>query len=315
MLIMELDFALHQITRLRVLISAFLLMLAPFYAYGQGKAIEAELFDCIRSSFPDGGRSLDNLMASFESELISEGLLQSASASDYRGLLQRIASGQDLVRPVEQYFGPRYRSLEQDSSAYKKCIVALEGKRPKAPDSSLFVFEEFREARLRENMEASQEASVYLEMLSESDLSMPYFRLYTYELIDRKSIETEFANPPFSSLEQLGQLSSSGANIFRVYLNEENQHIVLDQLISADQLITLVSSHARTFEQSALYIIEVEPDVKYGSFIGLKDRIALAVSQVRDTYTRRILGKTLTELSAEEREVVFGKYPLRIVTP
>ena len=73
--------------------------------------------------------------------------------------------------------------------------------------------------------------------------------------------------------------------------------------------------HALTYEQSALYIIQVETDVKYGNFISLKDQIALAVSQVRDTYARRILGKTLTELTPEEQEAVFDKYPIRIISP
>jgi hypothetical protein len=281
---------------------------------GQRLPVEDELFNCIRASFPDEGKSLDSLMVTFESELISEGLLES-DEPDYGGLLQRIASGQDLVRPVENYFGPRYRNLLRDSVAYSKCYEILQSPLQQPEDSTLIRFENFREVLLHEPITPSLEAATYLDILSEKDLSLPYYRLFIFELIDRKAYETEFAPPPFASLEELGRLNTTGANVFRVFMNEEDQLIISDQLVPPEQLTELVSRHARTFEQSALYIVEVETDVKYGQFITLKDRIALAVTQVRDNYARLLLGKTLTELSPEEREAVFGKYPIRIASP
>lgn len=273
------------------------------------------MFSCIQASFPDGGKSLDSLMAQFESELVAEGLLESGNEPDYRGLLQRIASGQDLVRPVDRYFGPRFRNLVRDSLASARCdsLLQLAGVDPE--ESTLVQFENFRESLLHESISPSMEAASYLDILSEADFRFSYYRLFTYELIDRQAYQTEFAPPSFATLEELGRLNTSGANVFRVYMNETDQLIVSDQLVSPEQMGDLVSRHARTFEQSALYIIQVETDVKYGDFITLKDRIALAVSQVRDNHARRILGKTLTELSREEREAVFGKYPIRIISP
>jgi hypothetical protein len=275
--------------------------------------VEEVLFNCIRASFPDEGKSLDSLMVTFESELISEGLLE--GQPDYQGLLQRIASGQDLVRPVESYFGPRFRNLSRDSLAYSKCYEILQSPIQQPEDSTLIQFENFREVLLHEPITPSLEAATYLDLFSEKDFSLPYYRLFIFELIDRKAYETEFAPPPFASLEELGRLNTTGANVFRVLMNEEDQLIISDQLVPPEQLTELVSRHARTFEQSALYIVEVETDVKYGQFITLKDRIALAVTQVRDNYARRLLGKTLTELSPEEREAFFGKYPIRIASP
>ena len=282
---------------------------------GQQQPVEDELFNCIRESFPNEGKSLDSLMVAFETELVSEGLLEGGNEPEYRGLLQRIASGQDLVRPVESYFGPRYRNLLRDSVAYSKCYEILESPLRQPEDSTLIQFENFREVLLHEPITPALEAATYLNILSEKDLGLPYYRLFIYELIDKKAYETEFAPPPFASLEELGRLNTTGANVFRVYMNEEDQLIISDQLVPPEQLAELVSRHARTFEQSALYIVEVETDVKYGQFITLKDRIALAVTQVRDNYARLLLGKTLTELSPEEREAVFGKYPIRIASP
>ncbi len=288
--------------------------LAPLGMMGQDPPVEAVLFECMRSAFPDEGKSLDSLLVVFENELISEGLLES-DEPDYRGLLQQIASGQDLVRPVESYFGPRFRNLIRDSLAYAQCYELLQAPGRVPGDSTLIRFENFRELLLHEPIPPDEEAATYLDILSEADLHLPYYRLFTYDLIDRKAYQTEFAPPPFASLEELGRLNTTGANVFRVYMNEEDQLIISDQLVSPEQLTNLVSRHARTFEQSALYIVEVETDVKYGNFITLKDRIALAVTQVRDNYARRLLGKTLTELSPEEQVAVFGKYPIRIVSP
>jgi hypothetical protein len=295
-------------------LAALGLFLAPYLVHGQTARVEESLFECIRSAFPGGGQSLEGLMASFEAELISEGLLEGPEGADYRGLLQRIASGQGVVRPADLYFGPRYRGLERDTTALKGCWESLPAP-AQATDSVLLQFETFRERLLHESMEPPLEAASYLDLLTEADFELPYYRLFTYELIDRQAYNTEFAPAPFTSLEALGQLNSSGANVFRVYLNEEDQLIVADQVVSTQQMGALVAGHARTFEQSALYVLQVEADVKYGNFVGLKDQIALAVSRVRDTYARRTLGKTLTELDRQEREAVYEKYPIRIISP
>ncbi len=291
------------------------MLLFPILGPAQSERPENLLFDCIRGSFPDSGRALDSLMVVFESELVSEGLLESSEALDYRGLLQRIASGQGLVRPVERYFGPRFRTLPRDTTAYGNCqsYFGVEALTPQ--DSTLLRFAEFRESLLHESLTPSMEAAAYLDILTENDLRLPYYRYTTYDLIDRVAYETEFAPAPFASLETLGNLNTSGANVFQVYMTEEDQLIVADQLVTPGQMAELVSRHARTFEQSALYIVQVEADVKYGSFITLKDQIALAITKVRDQYARTLLGKTLTELTPGERQVVFGKYPVRIVTP
>jgi hypothetical protein len=289
--------------------------LIPLGIHGQHTPVEEVLFTCLRASFPGEGKSLDSLMVTFESELVSEGLLDSGNEPDYMGLLQRIASGQALVRPVENYFGPRFRNLLRDSLAYSKCYELLQSRTPEPEDSTLIRFENFREMLLHEQIPPSLEAATYVDILSEDDLGMPYYQLFTYQLIDRQAYETEFAPPPFASLEELGRLNTSGANVLRVYMTEEDQMIISDQLVGPEQLSGLVATHARTYEQSALYIVEVETDVKYGDFINLKDRIALAITQVRDNYARLLLGKTLTELSPEEQEVVFDRFPIRILTP
>ena len=290
------------------------LVLAPGLAHGQEARVEEGLFQCIRNAFTDSGRSLEGLMAAFEAELMAEGLLEGPDGADYRGLLQRIASGQGVIRPADLYFGPRYRGLERDTAALTRCRESLPYLQRPA-DSVLLRFEAFRERLLHEALDPPREAASYLDLLSEVDLDLPYYRLFTYELIDRQAYSTEYTPAPFSSLEALGQLNSSGANVFRVYLNEEDQLIVADQVVSTRQMGDLVTRHARTFEQSALYMLQVEADVKYGSFVGLKDQIALAISQVRDTYARRTLGKTLTELDPQEREAVYEKYPIRIISP
>lgn len=311
---MEPQLPTHPFRRAKRALTALGLFLAPYLTHGQVARVEESLFQCIRSAFSNGGRSLEGLMASFEAELMAEGLLESPEGADYRGLLQRIASGQGVIRPAERYFGPRYRGLERDTAALMACRASLQP--PTQPlDSVLLRFEAFRERLLHESMAPPLEAASYLDLLSETDFELPYYRLFTYELIDRQAYSTEFAPAPFTSLEALGQLNSSGANVFRVYLNEEDQLIVADQVVTPQQMGALVAGHARTFEQSALYVLQVEADVKYGSFVGLKDQIALAISRVRDTYARRNLGKTLTELDPQEREAVFEKYPIRIVSP
>lgn len=291
------------------------LFIFPISSMAQSDTLESALFSCIAETFEDGPQSLDSLITRFENELISEGLLENSDGEAYHGLLQLIASGQGVVRAPEQYFGPRFRSLKMDSIALNDCSKVLVNSDIQSTDSTLIQFEILRESLLHQNLDPALEASAYLDLLNAADLSLPYYRLFTYQLIDRQAFETNYPDTAVTTYPPLAQLDARGANVFRVYMNERNQLIVSDQLVSQEQMLKLVAGHVRTFEQSSLYIIEVEPDVKYSQFTSVKDQIALAINEVRDTYSRIILGKTLTELSISEQEAVFEKYPIRIVMP
>lgn len=293
----------------------FCFLLFPISSTAQYEAVESALYSCIASTFEGGPQSLDSLVNRFENELISEGLLENTEGEGYRGLLQRIASGQGIVRAPEEYFGPRFRSLKRDSIALSNCNSILDTRRIRPTDSTLIKFEILRESLLHENLEPALEASAYLDLLTAADLSSSYYRLFTYQLIDRQAFLTSSPNTEIATYEPLARLDARGANVFRVFMNERDQLIVSDQLVSRDQILKLVTAHSRTFEQSSLYIITVEPDVKYSQFVSIKDQIALAINEVRDAYSRRILGKTLTELTNSEQAAVFEKYPIRIITP
>ena len=290
-------------------------LLLGLTANSQNRALEIELFSCIAESFEAGPQALDSLIVSFENELMAEGLLENTDGESYRGLLQRIASGQSIVRAPEVYFGPRFRGLVRDSIALINCGKILDDSKINPNESTLIQFEILRESLLHDNLDPALEASAYLDLLTAGDFSHPYYRLFTYQLIDRQAFKTSLPEANNYTYAPLAQLDARGANVFRIYMNERDQLIIADQLVSREQMLNLVASHARTFEQSSLYIIEVEADVKYSQFVSLKDQIALAISEVRDRYSRIILGKTLSELTPPEQDAVFEKYPIRIVSP
>jgi len=290
-------------------------LLGPTLSFSQGEGLESQLYSCIARTSEEGPQVLDSLINRFEGELLSEGLLENTDGDSYRGLLQRIASDQGIVRPPELYFGPRFRSINRDSAALSACSDLLDVNPADPSNSTLIQFEILRDSLLHENLNPALEALAYLDLLTDGDLAMPYYRLFTYELIDRQAFQTSAPDTGFTTYGPLAQLDARGANVFRVYLNERDQLVVSDQLVSREQMLELVSDHARTFEQSSLYIIEIEPDVKYSQFVSVKDQIALAISEVRDFYSRSILGKNLTELTPSEQAAVFEKYPIRIVMP
>ncbi|MGA9239661.1 hypothetical protein [Robiginitalea sp.] len=300
---------------LRGLLLGLGFLLTPTPSFSQGKVLESQLYSCIARTFEDGPQVLDSLVSTFEAELLSEGLLENTDGESYRGLLQRIASDQGIVRPPELYFGPRFRSIRRDSIALSDCRNILDINTVDPSNSTLIQFEILRDSLLHENLNPALEALAYLDLLTDGDLALPYYRLFTYELIDRQAFQTSTPDSGFTTYSPLAQLDARGANVFRVYLNERDQLIVSDQLVSRELMLKLVSDHARTFEQSSLYIIEIEPDVKYSQFVSVKDQISLAISEVRDLYSRTILGKTLTELTTSEQAAVFEKYPIRIVMP
>lgn len=281
----------------------------------QEASIEDELLTCVRHSFGGNPHVLDSLMSAFESELISEGLLESNQAEDYRGLLQRIASGQPILRGMDLYFFTRFRNLTPDSVAIKNCVATMNRYAAFFPDGKLGQTLKLREESFAENTSPSIQASAFLELLQPADFQMPIYRFLTYHIIDGQAYETATTTPTLEDLQRRGLTNEGGANVFRVLMNETNQLISSDQLITPEELLAQVQLHARRYEAQAVYVVEVEDDVKYNSFIGLKDQIALAITQVRDDYARLFLGKTLTELTTIEQEAVFYKYPILIVSP
>jgi hypothetical protein len=298
--------------RLLLLSACFVI---PIIGWGQELAAEDELLDCVRDSFPGDGQTLDSLMVVFESELIIEGLMESRSAEDYRGLLQRIASEQAILREMDSYFFTRFRNLTPDSSAILSCVESIERYAAQFPEERLGQTLNLRAESMGGKVPPSDQASAFLDILGVSDFELPIYRFLTYHIIDGQAYETATTNPSADAFGGGGSDRNYGANMLQVRMNTQNQLVSNDQLISDEELLSRVQMHARRFEEQAIYVVEIEDDVKYTSFITLKDKIALAITQVRDDYARRYLGKTLTELTEEEQEVVFFKYPLRIVSP
>jgi len=300
---------------------ALLLMLFPVLALpirlaGQEVDGATEFMECLKEAYPDAGRALDSLMARFESELIGEGLLESREPEDYRGLLQRLASGQRIEWLDYRGFSDRFRDLTPDSAALRACNASLERFKATHPEAVLTRFMDRREAMVREAIPADMQAAALLDIMRRTHLDQPFYRLHTYYLIDLQALSPEGAGldalTPFSGYSVIPQ---PGANILRIYLNERNQFILADQVVTPEHLTGQVLRHARQFGPEAWYIIEPEADVKFSSLQALQDRIALAISQVRDQYSKTVLGKTWTELNPEERSLVSQKFPLRITLP
>ena len=299
-----------------LLLVIFIVFALPLRLPGQEPEGAPEFMHCLKEAYPDAGQALDSLMARFESELIGEGLLESPEPEDYRGLLQRLASGQRIEWTDYQGFSDRFRDLTPDSTALRACNAWLERFKATHPEAVLTRFLDRREAMVREGIPADLQAAALLDILRETHLDQPFYRLYTYYLVDLQALSPEGAGldalTPFSGYSVIPQ---PGANIMRVYLNERNQFILSDQVVTPENLTGQVLQHARQFGPEAWYIIEPEADVKFSSLQALQDQIALAISQVRDQYSRTTLGKTWTELSAEERALVSQKFPLRITLP
>ena len=276
----------------------------------------AEYMVCLEEVYPDSGTALESLMNRFEAELIGQGLLESRTSEDYRGLLQRLASGQRIEWVDYRSFSDRYRNLAPDSLALRACNAWLERFKATHPEAVLTRFLDRREAMVREAIPADLQASALLDILRETHLDQVFYRLHTYYLIDLQALSPLETGQdgliPFTGYSVIPQ---PGANILRVYLNERNQFLLSDQVVTAERLTEQVLQHARRFGQEAWYIIEPEPDVKFGSLQALQDRIALAVGEVRDQYARTVLGKTWIELNPEERALVSQRFPVRITLP
>ena len=87
-----------------VILLPLAIIASPLATNAQDTSLESDLMECIRSSFSNREGLLDSLMTTFESELVAEGLMESRDSEEYRGLLQRIASDQPILRGMDSYF-------------------------------------------------------------------------------------------------------------------------------------------------------------------------------------------------------------------
>lgn len=301
------------------LLAGFLLLIALGTGHrgiSQELLPESVFYDCARNSYSVSGSDLDSLMQAFESELMDRGLLEDRGAESYRGLLQRVASGQRLVLDPDLAFGTRLAAAPRDTLQWKACLQTLESLRANQPDATFTRFLDRRDAMIQSDVSPELQASILLDLLGVEELEQAFYRLHTYYLLDRQAAQPDLTDTlpgNFSAL--MGPYPPRGANVFRIYLNERGETIVEDRLLAPEQLAAQLSRHARRFGPDALYIIDMELDVKYRQFISLKDRIALSIHEVRDQFARRIYGRTLLELSEGEKSDLENRFPLRVVTP
>ncbi len=285
-------------------------------AHGQATAEASTFYTCLRDSYQSDGSVLDSLMSGYEATLVELELLEGTAPADYRGLLQRIASGQRIEAAMPFRFRDRLRALPVDSTAWRACQLALERFRSDNPEAMLTRFLDRRDVLVTEGIRADLQASSLLDILGEAAFEHPFYRLQTYYLIDLQAGSAALPDLlPETVSGQAARYASRGANILRLYLNERTQTIVEDQLVSPERLAERVHRHAREFGREALYVVELELDVKYRQYVYLKDRIARAVNEVRDEYSRRVFGKTLTEASEAEKLLLENRFPIRVVLP
>lgn len=300
---------------LKLLLCTGLLAVLP-EARSQETPEETTFFSCIRDTYQPDGAVLDSLMSGYEASLVELELLEGPAAADYMGLLQRIASGQRIEAAMPFRFRDRLRALPIDSTAWRACQLALERFRSDNPEAMLTRFLDRRDVLATEGIRADLQASSLLDILGEAAFEHPFYRMQTYYLIDLQAGSAALPDLlPETVSGRAARYASRGANILRLYLNERTQTIAGDQLVSPEQLAELVHRHAREFGGEALYVVELELDVKYRQFVYLKDRIARAVNEVRDEYSRRVFGKTLTEASEAERLLLENRFPIRVVLP
>ena len=276
----------------------------------------AEAYECLRAGYAAQGVSLDSLMTAFEADLSDAGLLPSPDGAGYRALLQQVASGLRLDSWGGPYFSQRAgRSAYGfgNETALSSCREQWARIRSREPDALLTRFLDRRDALLLAETPADLQASALLDLLDNIALEAPFYRLQTYYLLELQADASAEAVRHLQGLLPGGALEPTlGANLMHIYLNERDQLILDDQLITPERLKGRILEHARRFGPQARYRVAPEPDVKFRNVTRLKDQIAVAVTEARDQFARQVFGKPLGSLSPEEAAWVNTQYPLEI---
>ena len=255
-------------------------------------------------------------MNAFEADLSDAGLLSSPDGAGYRALLQQVASGLRLDTWGGPYFSQRAGSSVfgfGNEKTLGSCGEQWARVRSREPDALLTRFLDRRDALLLAETPADLQASAMLDLLDDAALEAPFYRLQTYYLLELQADASAEAVRNLQGLSPGGVLEPTlGANLMHIYLNERDQLILDDQLITPERLKGRILEHARRFGPQARYRVAPEPDVKFRNVTRLKDQIAVAITEARDQFARQVFGKPLGSLSVRETEWVSTQFPLNI---
>ena len=297
----------------------FCTVLVQINTSAQDTPIETEIFDCIRAAYQSGGTSLDSLMLSFEANLVGEGLISDRSGAEYRALLQQIASGQRILRPMERLFSTQVARVGRDSSAFKECLYLQVRFLRRAPESTFSQFAS-QTLTMRDSTTTAQEESiVLLNLLDEAALEHPLYRLLTYYLIDLAVTEESFDNLSLDAIRDGGNNRidplSTGQNALRLYYTQENQILIDNVRMDPEYVNQRIERHLRSYGADAVFVVEMDPDLKFREYMAVKDQILLVIDGVRNQYARERFGKTLASLTDAEKALVDKRYPIQVIFP
>jgi hypothetical protein len=303
----------------RRLVLLLLLVYSSHQLRAQQAAIETEIFDCVRAAYQSGGYSLDSLMLSFEANLVGEGLISDRSGAEYRSLLQQIASGQRILRPMERLFSSQVARIIPDSAAYKECLYLQVRFLRRAPESTFSRFAAQTMTIRDSSMTAREESRILLNVLDEAALEQPLYRLLTYYLIDLAATEESFETPSLDSIRDEGNNRldplGTGQNSLRLYYTQENQILIDNVRMDPEYVNRRIERHLRSYGADAVFVVDIDPDLSFRDYMAVKDQILLVIDSVRNQYAQERFGKTLASLTEAEKAMVDRRYPIQVIFP
>lgn len=276
----------------------------------QNDRIEVQMMNCHYQAYHDNGERLKSAIKEYEVLLIEEQVLSNTSGKSYIELLQKIVNDDQYKNsPSELFFNKIPSIAEMDLRKLEECQSRII-RESSYDQSKLKRLEKSIGTIDLEDMDMPLMAKAMLDVLSEEDFKLNYYKLRTFLLISVSNIDTRLGiELPDTEVDwRLDDLN----NAMNVSINDQNKIFVDSVEVSIKGLEDLVVEYMLENESESSIILNCEKDVLIGTYLDVQNIILDKIDSLRKIAAIEKFNVELDSLNTEKLDQINFIYPRKI---
>ena len=272
----------------------------------QERKIEKIFSECYFKTMPENGKQVKKYYKSYESLLISNGLLKNNSGESYYELFKKILIGKltdskTNYSLIDSINGLNYSNLIHSN---KKCTDKIKLLKEYKKSNS-YIFEK-RMDSIKRNSDPEKAFEVILNTLDYRDFEIEFYKLRVLLLLEMNKPMTEFDfdKPEYSKKRIENSLS--------IYLSKENIITIDQKLISKVEFENIVKNYLLSNKALSLIKINSSRDDLYSEYIKLIEHLNSIFSKLKNEISADHYNKKYEDLTKTETELIEKEYSFEI---
>ena len=255
---------------------------------------------------PENGKQVKKYYKSYESLLISNGLLKDNSGKSYYALFEKILR-EKLVDSKTNYSlidsinGLNYSNIIHSN---KKCSDKIKSLK-EYQNSNTYIFEK-RMDSIKGNSEPEEAYEIILKTLDYNDFEIDFYKLRALLLLEMNKPMTEFDNdkPEYSKRRIENSLS--------IYISKENIITIDQKLTSKKEFENIVINYLLRYKGMSLISLNSSRGALYSEYVKLIDHLNSIFLKLKNKISKDRFNKKYANLTKTEKEVIENEYSFEI---